>query len=327
MNEDFIKELYKKYELKDIFNNSSGNSTLYLLNHLIEIASIKFDVVIDKQIENADFVEVKKENNIVKINYKADITKHKIQNLSILIKKDIELDLFIDANISVLIFSHGLKNLNLTLKKGTIDLALFNFYGSLNTKLNALQNSTISFNFIPASNIDSKFKIIGNAKENSHIYINEIAVLNNAQRIDFETLAFLEGSQSIVDINSRALLYGNSLCIFKGYVESGENSKGSISSLSQGSMLFSKHAHADLIPIMAIKTNDLKASHESYIIPINNEILFFASTRGIKENTFKKLAAHAFIEALIEKINNEKAKEIMFKIINDKIEEGVVYDA
>jgi hypothetical protein len=326
MNENFIKEIYKKYELAGIASNSSIDSALHMFNRLIANSSIKFDVIIDKEIEKVNFIDVKEENNKIKIAYKQPTAQHKIKSLFILIKKDIDIDLSIDKSVNILIFSLGLKNLNVILKNGTLNLTFFEFYGSLNIALDVLEHSKLSFNFIPALNTDSKFKIIGNIKEDSHLHINEIAVLNNTQKLDLETLAFLEGAQSVASINSRALLYDHSLCILKGYAESKENAKNSNSLISQGSILLSKYAHVDSIPVMVIKTNDVKASHESYVVPINNELLFFASTRGIEETKFKKLLTHAFVETLIEKINDEKAREITLNIINNKVEEGAKYD-
>jgi Fe-S cluster assembly protein SufB/Fe-S cluster assembly protein SufD len=67
-------------------------------------------------------------------------------------------------------------------------------------------------------------------------------------------------------------------------------------------MILSKEARADAIPGLEIETNDVKATHSASVAQINDEELFYLMSRGLSEDSAKKLIIIGFFEPLIERI-------------------------
>ena len=328
-NKDFrkIDEIFKRYRIADTDKREMKkvDKSKYSKNKYSR--KISFDVVIKEKIEiYKKNITVERDENkaIINIgkNKDSNNSSKDISNIAILIEDNIDTEIIadIDSNLNIILLSNNHKNLYINAYKN-INLSLFDIAGLKEVVLKALKHASISLNIIPLFRGDSSFKIKSFAIEDSSISINEALVLKDEQKFDSEIYSFLEGRDCKASINSRALLYDKSLCMLKGYVESGEKSKGSISSLSQSALLLSENAHADSIPVMAIKTNDVKASHESFIVPINNDLLFFAASRGVNEESFKRLVADGFIEPLLQKIIDEKGRNLAYNFIKEKLED------
>lgn len=74
-------------------------------------------------------------------------------------------------------------------------------------------------------------------------------------------------------------------------------------------LLFDKESVGVNNPILEIEENDVKANHGSSIGMIDEETLFYLTSRGIKESVARELVSMGKITYLIEKIKDEKIKQ------------------
>lgn len=73
-------------------------------------------------------------------------------------------------------------------------------------------------------------------------------------------------------------------------------------------LLFDKESIGINNPILEIEENDVKANHGSSIGMIDEETLFYLTSRGIEENVARNLVSMGKISYMIEKIRDEKIK-------------------
>ena len=71
----------------------------------------------------------------------------------------------------------------------------------------------------------------------------------------------------------------------------------------------SNDAEVDVKPELEIFADDVKCSHGSACGQIDKEHLFYMRSRGIDEETAKKILINAYLQEVIAKVDNEKIAE------------------
>jgi Fe-S cluster assembly protein SufB/Fe-S cluster assembly protein SufD len=83
-------------------------------------------------------------------------------------------------------------------------------------------------------------------------------------------------------------------------------------------MLIGKDARADAIPGLEIKTNEVKATHSASVAQINDEQIFYLTSRGLSEDAATKLIIVGFFEPLVERIPVPEVQKRIRRIIDLK---------
>ena len=85
-------------------------------------------------------------------------------------------------------------------------------------------------------------------------------------------------------------------------------------------LLLSDNATADTKPQLEIYADDVKCTHGATIGQLNNESIFYLRSRGMSLDTAKQMLIHAFAGEIIERIKCEPAREVIDKLVWDRLE-------
>src|SRR5271170_4118602 len=85
-------------------------------------------------------------------------------------------------------------------------------------------------------------------------------------------------------------------------------------------LLLSDDATADTKPQLEIYADDVKCTHGATIGQLNSESIFYLRARGIPEGVAKRMLIHAFAGEIIERIHCEPAREVIDKLVWDRLE-------
>jgi Fe-S cluster assembly protein SufD len=85
-------------------------------------------------------------------------------------------------------------------------------------------------------------------------------------------------------------------------------------------LLLSDDATADTKPQLEIYADDVKCTHGATIGQLNGESIFYLRARGIGMDTARQMLIHAFAGEIIERIKCEPARELMDKLVWDRLE-------
>jgi Fe-S cluster assembly protein SufD len=85
-------------------------------------------------------------------------------------------------------------------------------------------------------------------------------------------------------------------------------------------LLLSDHATADTKPQLEIYADDVKCTHGATIGQLNAESIFYLRTRGLSEETARRMLIHAFAGEIIERIRCEPARAVIDKLVWDRLE-------
>jgi len=87
-------------------------------------------------------------------------------------------------------------------------------------------------------------------------------------------------------------------------------------------LLLSDDATADTKPQLEIYADDVKCTHGATIGQLNAESIFYLRSRGMSEDTARRMLIHAFAGEIIERIRCEPARETLDKLVWDRLESG-----
>jgi Fe-S cluster assembly protein SufD len=85
-------------------------------------------------------------------------------------------------------------------------------------------------------------------------------------------------------------------------------------------LLLSDDATADTKPQLEIYADDVKCTHGATIGQLNAESIFYLRSRGIGTDTARQMLIHAFAGEIIERIKCEPAREVIDKLVWDRLE-------
>ena len=85
-------------------------------------------------------------------------------------------------------------------------------------------------------------------------------------------------------------------------------------------LLLSDNASADTKPQLEIYADDVKCTHGATIGQLNPESIFYLRSRGMSKDTARRILIHAFAGEIIERIQCESAREVIDKLVWDRLE-------
>lgn len=84
-------------------------------------------------------------------------------------------------------------------------------------------------------------------------------------------------------------------------------------------MVFDKASNAIAKPILKIDENDIEASHAAVVGKINDEHLFYLTSRGIDEATAKELITFGYLKPILLGFKEEQIKEHISSLIEGRM--------
>jgi len=163
------------------------------------------------------------------------------------------------------------------------------------------------------SRLESVMNGSGAASENV-----EVVFGTGTQRFDTVSNITHIGPNTSGHAISKGVVKDKSRALFKGMIRIEKDAKNSRAYLAEHGMILSKDALADAIPGLEISTNEVKATHSASVAQINEEEIFYLTSRGLSENDAKKLIIVGFFEPLVERIPVPEIAKRIRRIIDLK---------
>ena len=147
--------------------------------------------------------------------------------------------------------------------------------------------------------------------------VASIARLDSSKDYKIDSVNFSRNTNVKIDCfgiseNKSSIKYDITSLIKKG-------AKHSIVNQSSKILLFDKESKGINNPILEIEENDVKANHGSSIGMIDEETLFYLTSRGIEEKEARNLVSIGRINYLINEVKDEKIKEDLLKEVSERV--------
>jgi len=135
--------------------------------------------------------------------------------------------------------------------------------------------------------------------------LNGLAITNNNQHIDLDTQQNHMAPITFSDLSFKTALLGTSRSVWQGmiYVDPGAYQTDGYQ--SSRNMVLDSRAHADAIPGLEIKTDDVRCSHGATISQIDAEQIFYLKSRGLDEAAAREMIVNGFFQDIVDKVRDE----------------------
>ncbi len=118
------------------------------------------------------------------------------------------------------------------------------------------------------------------------------------------------------------ILDGRSKGVFHGRILVRQEAQKTDAKQTNKNLLLSEDATADTKPQLEIYADDVKCTHGATVGQLNEEAVFYLRTRGIPEETARRMLIHAFAGEIIDRVRFEPVREELDKLVWDRLEEN-----
>jgi Fe-S cluster assembly protein SufD len=131
------------------------------------------------------------------------------------------------------------------------------------------------------------------------------------QHVDFDTTQEHAAPSTASDLAFRGVLQGRSEAVWRGNIIVDPGAQQTDAFQESRNLLLSKRAHADAIPGLEIQANDVRCTHAAAIAQIDPEQLFYLRSRGLRDETAKRLVIEGFLAALVERFEDGPVRAVL----------------
>jgi Fe-S cluster assembly protein SufD len=179
---------------------------------------------------------------------------------------------------------------------------------------------------------DSKFKIntatvngalirnninIAVAGQNCETHMNGAVIAKDSQHVDNHTFVDHQVPNCFSNENYKYVLDGKSTGVFNGKVIVRQDAQVINAYQNNGNILLSEQASINSKPELEIYADDVKCSHGSTTGQLDENAIFYLQSRGISKNKAKTLLVIAFIQEVLEEIENKEFLELINTELNE----------
>lgn len=125
---------------------------------------------------------------------------------------------------------------------------------------------------------------------------------NGRQHLDYDTTQEHAAPDTTSDLAFRGVLDGRSTAVWRGMIFVDPEATRTDAFQDCRNMLLSRKAHADAIPGLEIKTDDVACTHAAAVAQIDPEQLFYLTSRGLAEELASELIVAGFLAELVERV-------------------------
>jgi Fe-S cluster assembly protein SufD len=117
----------------------------------------------------------------------------------------------------------------------------------------------------------------------------------------------------------RGVLGGQGTGVFNGKVYVRQNAQKTNAFQSNGNVLLTDTATMNSKPELEIYADDVKCSHGSTTGQLDEQAMFYLQARGLSRNNARKLLVAAFAESALEKVMDEKVRDLAHRVMEEKL--------
>ncbi len=183
------------------------------------------------------------------------------------------------------------------------------------------KNSTFTINTITLNGAlvrnNLNIKVIG---QNCCTNLNGAYLLKGNQHVDNHTMVDHIAAHCESHELYKGVVNDKSTAVFNGKVFVRKDAQKINAFQSNANVLLSDDATINSKPELEIYADDVKCSHGSTTGQLDEEAVFYLRARGLSEKSARKLMISAFIDDVINKIENKEVKTFVFGLLQKRFD-------
>ena len=133
-------------------------------------------------------------------------------------------------------------------------------------------------------------------------------IVGGTQRLDMNYAVNHIGRRTLSEINASGVLRDRAFKLFRGTIDLRKGASGAKGNEKEDVLLLDDTVINQTIPLILCDEEDVEGNHGATIGKLDDELLFYMQSRGIPQDAIYEMLATAHVEALLEKVTDEKTK-------------------
>jgi Fe-S cluster assembly protein SufD len=141
--------------------------------------------------------------------------------------------------------------------------------------------------------------------------LKSIYLASGKQFFDFHTLQDHQVGNTRSDLLFKGALQDTARTVYAGLIRIEKGAARSDAYQANRNLVLSDHAKATSIPMLEIDNNDVRCTHGATVGPVDPQHMFYLRSRGIPEQTAKRMLVQGFFGDVLDRIPFEHARTLI----------------
>ena len=229
-----------------------------------------------------------------------------------------------NQNLDLLLINYeGLEEIHFDVEEGTnLNVASLMHFAKKELKItaNVSKNAVLSTYFADFMTADSKCSVNINLNGEGAICDWHLASLTEKnEHKEFDVNIYHNALNTYSKMDNYGVVRDDGKLVFSGIGKIANGQHGSKAHQNAKIMVFDKNSIGVAKPILKIDENDIEASHAAIVGKINDEHIFYLTSRGLSEDDAKRLITFGYLKPIIKGFEDEELKEQITNLIEGKM--------
>ncbi|WP_338902884.1 Fe-S cluster assembly protein SufD [Salinibaculum marinum] len=144
---------------------------------------------------------------------------------------------------------------------------------------------------------------------------------HNDQHFDLGSRVWHEAENTTADLVTRGVLRDSARSVYEGVQDVGRDAWNTSSYQRENTLMLSDESEADASPKLIINNHDTEASHSATVGQVDEEDLFYMTSRGIDPEVAKNLLVEGFFVPVLEEVAVDELREDLQDLIAARLRE------
>jgi Fe-S cluster assembly protein SufD len=149
--------------------------------------------------------------------------------------------------------------------------------------------------------------------------LKAIYFASGEQFFDFHTLQDHQVGNTRSDLLFKGALQDTARTVYAGLIKIEKHAARSDAYQANRNLVLSDKARATSIPMLEIDNNDVRCTHGATVGPVDPDHMFYLRSRGIPEQTAKRMLIQGFFGAVLDRIPFEQARNLVEAELESRI--------
>jgi Fe-S cluster assembly protein SufD len=124
------------------------------------------------------------------------------------------------------------------------------------------------------------------------------------------------------DLLYKGALRDHSRAVYSGWVHVRPDAQKTNAMQTSRNIVLSEHAKADAIPNLEIEANDVRCGHAASVGPVDEDAIFYLTSRGIPRAEAERLIVSGFFQEVLDRVKIDEVREGAEKAIQAELDQS-----
>lgn len=124
------------------------------------------------------------------------------------------------------------------------------------------------------------------------------------------------------DLLYKGALRDRSRAVYSGWVHVRPDAQKTNAMQTSRNIVLSEHAKADAIPNLEIEANDVRCGHAASVGPVDEDAIFYVTSRGIPRAEAERLIVAGFFQEVLDRVKIDEVREGAEAAIQDELDQS-----